>query len=168
MSVAFDPDPNDDDIAPGRVPPHNTAAERSLLGAWLLSTQARTHHVNPHDWYHPTSAVIADAITTLDHAGQPVDPVTVADQLERDGNLDRVGGPATLTAFITQVPATTNAHRYAAIIRRHAHTRRLIQAATDLIDAAYNLDDQALEEAQWALLRVIAETTTTEEQVGAA
>lgn len=157
MSVAFDPGPNDDDITPGRIPPHSTGAERSLLGAWLISAQARTHYVPPEDWYHPHSATIANAIHALVSDGQPVDVVTVADQLERAGNLDRIGGPATLTALIAEVPATTNAHRYAHIITRHAHTRRLIAAAGDLIDAAYQLDDQALEQAQWALLRVIAE-----------
>lgn len=159
MSVAFDPTPTDEQNDVGRVPPHNTAAERSLLGAWLISANARQNRPHPGDWYHPTSAAIADAITTLDHNNQPIDPVTVADQLEHTGHLDRVGGPATLTALIAQVPATTNAHRYATIIRRDAHTRRLMAAATDLIDAAYTLDDTALETAQWALLRVIAETT---------
>lgn len=161
MSVAFDPTPTDEDLTPDRVPPHNTAAERSLLGAWLISAQARAHHVDPQDWYHPTSALIADAITTLDHNNQPIDPVTVADQLERTGHLDRIGGPATLVTLIAQVPATTNAHHYAHIIRRDAHTRRLMRVATDLIEAAYTLDDTALEEAQWALLRVIAEDFET-------
>lgn len=151
------PPPDDPDSHQQRVPPHSTAAERSLLGAWLISAAARQHRPQPDDWYHPTSQHIAAAITTLHDAGQPIDQITVADQLERDGNLARIGGPATLDSLIAQLPATDGAPRYAQIIRRDAHARRLLRACRDLTDAIYTLDDQETTDATWRLLHVIAE-----------
>lgn len=152
-----------DDLHPGgqehsgRIPPHNTAAERALLGAWLISNDARTHHVDVADFYHPTAARIAAAIHELADTGQPIDQITVADHLERAGHLDRIGGPATLASLIADLPLTANAGRYAAIIRRDAHHRRLLLACHELAEAIYALDDPEIEAAQWRLLEVIAE-----------
>lgn len=151
-----DPHPGDHENA-GRTPPHNTAAERALIGAWLISTDARTHHVPVADFYHPTAARISTAIHELAAAGQPIDQLTVADHLERHGQLDAIGGPATLASLIADMPMTTSAGRYAQIIRRDAHHRRLLWACHDLSEAIYALDDPAIEAAQWRLLEVIAE-----------
>jgi len=151
--------PAPDDQPAGRVP-HNTAAERALIGSWLISPAARQHHVPPHDFYHHTSARIAQAITTMTTNGDPIDQLTVADHLERHGQLDAIGGPATLASLIADIPVTGNAERYAHIIRRDAHHRRLLHACRDLSDAIYTFDDPGIETATWQLLEVIAEQDT--------
>lgn len=125
-----------------RVPPHNLAAEESLIGAALLVTSAidtADGIVTPDDFYKPAHAHIWQAITTLHTAGQPVDPVTVADQL--GPHLDTIGGPATLVTLLANTPATGNAHRYATIVAEHATLRRLIRVAGDIADRAYELPD---------------------------
>ncbi|HMQ27827.1 MAG TPA: DnaB-like helicase N-terminal domain-containing protein, partial [Acidimicrobiales bacterium] len=82
-----------------RVPPHNLAAEESLLGAMLLSKDAIATAVEIVDadaFYKPAHGHIFEAVATLFGAGEPVDPVTVAEELSRAGLLEGIGGPATL------------------------------------------------------------------------
>ena len=150
-------DTYEDDGPPPRLVPHNTAAERSLIGAWLLSTAARAHHVDPDDFYHPHHRHIAAAIQHTEQAGHPVDHVTVNDQLERTGRLAACGGPSTLASLIADVPATTSAGRYAAIIRRDAHERRLLRACANLTEALYALDPDEQNTAARRLVELIAE-----------
>lgn len=160
-TIDLDPPIEDPDQAAPRRVPHNTPAERALIGSWLLSTEARTHHVNPADFYHPTAATIATAIHQMAANGAPIDVVTVTDHLERTGQLDRIGGPATPTSLVNAHYVTGHAHRYAAIIRRDAHLRRLLNACRDLTDAIYTLDDTETTAATWRLLHVIAEEDET-------
>ena len=83
--------------AAGRVPPHDLQAEESLLGAMMLSAGAigdAAGTVTASDFYKPAHGHIFDAIHTLYASGQPVDAVTVADELRRAGLLDAIGGPA--------------------------------------------------------------------------
>src|SRR3954447_23414046 len=78
-----------------RVPPHNLQAEESLLGAMLLSKDAIAsagEAVGVNDFYKPAHAHVFDAITSLYGAGEPADPVTVAEELRRAGLLEAVGG----------------------------------------------------------------------------
>src|SRR5262249_59337911 len=112
-----------------RVPPHNLQAEESLLGAMLLSKDAiaaGVELVGADDFYKPAHGHVFDAITTLYAAGDPVDPVTVADELRRAGLLDAIGGQGVLVTLQANTPATTSAGRYAKIVEEHSLLRRLI------------------------------------------
>src|SRR5579875_893638 len=108
---------------PERVPPHDLAAEESLLGAMLLSRDAIASAVercSAEDFYRPAHGHIFDAITALYAQGEPADPVTVADELRRADLLDLVGGISTLMALQANTPAITNAGRYGRIVEEHA------------------------------------------------
>src|SRR3954464_2206402 len=128
-----------------RVPPHNLQAEESLLGAMLLSRDAIAAvaevRVGPADFYKPTHGHIYEAITSLYERGEPADPVTVAEELSRDGLLDSIGGAATLVSLQATTPATTNAARYARIVEEHALLRRLIGVAGEIAELGYELPD---------------------------
>src|SRR2546423_11333492 len=79
----------------GRVPPHNIEAEESLLGAMLLSKDAiasAVETVRPEDFYKPAHGHLFEAIQTLYGQGEPVDPVTVAEELRRGQPLHAPGG----------------------------------------------------------------------------
>jgi len=124
--------------------PSNLQAEESLLGAMLLSRDAiaaASELLSADDFYKPAHGHIYDAITTLNAAGEPADPVTVADELRRAGLLDAIGGAATLVMLQTGTPATSNAGRYAKIIEEHALLRRLIRVAGDIAEMGYDLPD---------------------------
>lgn len=127
-----------------RVPPHNLSAEESLLGAMLLSRTAidlASESVSASDFYKPAYGHIYEAITSLSAQGEPVDPVTVADELRRHGLLDAVGGPATLINLQANTPATSSAGRYAKIVEEHALLRSLIGVAGEIAELGYELPD---------------------------
>jgi replicative DNA helicase len=129
-----------------RVPPHDLRAEESLLGAMLLSNDARTVGVDrlgPGDFYKPAHGHIFDTIARLHHAGEPVDPVTVAAELERAGLLEVVGGPAVLVDLQAATPATSNAGRYATIVAEHAQSRQALADAGEIALAARSGDTAA-------------------------
>lgn len=110
----------------------------------LLSKDAiavATETVTSDDFYKPAHAHIFEAITNLSAAGEPADPVTVADELRRAGLLDAIGGPATLVHLQANTPATSNAQRYARIVEEHALLRKLIAVAGEIAEMGYDLPD---------------------------
>jgi replicative DNA helicase len=130
--------------ASSRVPPHNLDAERSLLGAMLLSRDAiaaALETCSADDFYKPGHAHVFEAVSTLYAQGEPADPVTVADELSRAGLLDMVGGLPALVELQAETPATSNAARYARIIEEHALLRRLIGVAGEIAEMGYGLPD---------------------------
>lgn len=127
-----------------RVPPHNLQAEQSLLGAMLLSRDAIASAVEAcgaGDFYKPAHGHIFEAITTLYAQGEPADPLTVADVLQRAGLLEAIGGLPTLTSLQTDTPATSNAGRYARIVEEHALLRRLIGVAGAISELGYSVPE---------------------------
>jgi replicative DNA helicase len=97
--------------------------------------------VTADDFYKPAHSHIFDAITSLSSAGEPADPVTVAEELRRAGLLDAIGGPATLVTLQAGTPATSSAQRYARIIEEHALLRRLIGVAGEIAEMSYELPE---------------------------
>jgi replicative DNA helicase len=128
----------------GRVPPHDLHAEESLLGAMMLEAEAiatAAGVLRADDFYKPAHAHIFDAIHALYAAGQPVDPVTVADELRRNGLLATVGGHPVLVDIMASTPATTNAAGYARIVEEHALLRRLIGVAGEIAEIGYGMPE---------------------------
>lgn len=122
--------------------PHNLDAEASLIGAILLSPHALADiaavGLTPQDFYKATHQFVFAAIAALAAAGEPIDAVTVAQKLRRDGLLDQVGGPTALLDIQSSTPAISNAGRYARIVAEDALRRRAIVLAADLSAAAMN------------------------------
>jgi replicative DNA helicase len=132
----------------GRVPPHNLDAEESLLGAMLLSRDAIVAAteigVGADDFYKPAHGHVFDAITSLYGAGEPSDPVTVAEELRRANLLEAIGGPMLLVSLQASTPATSNAARYARIINELALLRRLIGVASEIAEIGYSVPDDVI------------------------
>ena len=150
-----------------RVPPHNLQAEQSLLGAMLLSRDAIASAVEvcgPEDFYKPAHGHVFEAITTLYAQGEPADPLTVSDVLQRAGLLEAIGGLPTLTSLQTDTPATGNAARYARIVEEHSMLRRLIGVAGAIAELGYGVPDDvaaAVDRAE-SLVFEIAERRVTD------
>ncbi|HWL43078.1 MAG TPA: replicative DNA helicase [Ilumatobacter sp.] len=143
------------------MPPHNIEAEESVLGALLLSRDAINAvgelSLAPGDFYRPSHQHIFDAIRSLYGAGNPVDVVTVADELRRHGLLDQIGGAAALHDLQNATPAISSAGHYAKIVQDTAILRQLIFAAGDIAELAYSEPDdvaKALDEAESKVFRV--------------
>lgn len=123
-----------------RIPPHNLEAEQSVLGGMMLAPAGildATDHLDHTDFYRPAHTLIYQAILTLHTAGEPADPLTVADQLRKDGNLDRAGHATYLHTCVNTAPTSANTGYYAAIVRNLALLRRVIEAGTSLVQMGY-------------------------------
>lgn len=121
------------------VPPQNLEAEESVIGAMLLSPRAIEEVADllqPSDFYRETHAVIYQAALDLFLSGNPVDAITVADQLDRTKQLTRVGGPARVAELAALVPSASNVTHYARIVANEAVRRSLVRAGQQIVQSA--------------------------------
>ena len=124
----------------GRQPPQDMAAEQSVLGGMLLSKDAIADVLEvlaPADFYRPAHQAVYDCILDLYGRGEPADAITVSAELERKGELRRVGGAPYLHTLIATVPTAANAGFYAEIVAEKAILRRLVQAGTRIVQYGY-------------------------------
>ncbi len=123
-------------VAPGRVPPHDLDAEMSVIGSILLdplSIAKIAQFLRPEDYYLENNGQIYRAALDLVAAGEPIDNVTLAAQLQKMGLLDRIGGRAQLASMQGAVPTAANIEHYGNIVRECADRRglaRLLAAAS--------------------------------------
>ncbi len=123
-----------------RTPPQDMAAEQSVLGAMLISKDAIAEVaevLRGVDYYRPSHETIHDAVIDLFGRGEPVDMVTVANELQRKGELQRAGGAPYLHTLAANVPIAANAGWYAEIVREKAVLRRLVDAGTKIVQIGY-------------------------------
>lgn len=121
---------------PGLLPPQDVHAEQSVLGSMLLSKDAigeAAEELDSRDFYRPAHETIYAAIIDLYGRGEPADAITVADELTKRGDLQRVGGQAYLHELINSVPVASNAGYYAHIVAERAVLRRLVEAGTRIV-----------------------------------
>ena len=124
-----------------RIPPHNPDAERSVLGAALLSEDALfdvVEVVKPEDFYDPNHKEIFSVIYELNKKNAPVDALTVSEELDKRGSLEMVGGRAYVAGLSSATPTTANAGEYAKIVAEKASIRRLIAKADDIVVKGYD------------------------------
>src|SRR5215475_2057485 len=154
--------------APGfeRTPPQDIAAEQCVLGGMMLSKDAIADVVEVlrgHDFYKPAHQSVYDAIIDLYGRGEPADPVTVAAELTRRGEIARIGGAPYLHTLISSVPTAANAGYYARIVRERAVLRRLVEAGTKIVQMGYGGDgseaDDIVDRAQAELYSVTERRT---------
>ncbi len=123
-----------------RTPPQDLEAEMSVLGSMMLSREAINEvadEIRGADYYKPAHEIIHDTIVDLSGRGEPADAVTVAGELQRRGELARVGGAAYLHTLIASVPTAANAGYYARIVSERAVLRRLVTAGTRVVQLGY-------------------------------
>jgi replicative DNA helicase len=129
-------------LTPGRVPPHDLDAEMSVLGSILLdplSVAKVLQFLHPEDFYRENNGQIYRAALDLFAAGEPIDNVTLASQLQSMGMLERVGGRSQLASMQGAVPTAANIEYYGRIVKEKAYKRRLISAGSDI--AGFGFDD---------------------------
>jgi replicative DNA helicase len=100
--------------------------------------------VSAEHFYKPAHAHIFEAVLSLYGAGEPADTVTVADELNRAGLLEAVGGPTSLLHIQTSTPAATNAAKYAEIVYEHAVLRRLIAVGGEIAELGFSQPDDVV------------------------
>jgi len=153
-----------------RTPPQDVIAEQSVLGGMLLSKDAIGDVIEilrERDFYRPAHELIYNAIIELYGRGEPADPVTVAAELTKRGDIARAGGAPYLHTLISSVPTAANASYYAKLIREKAILRRLVEAGTKIVQLGYNIEsevDEVVDQAQAEIYQV-TERRTSEDYI---
>ncbi len=145
---------------PERTLPHSLDAERSVLGAILIDNEAynvAASVLDPRAFFRDAHRRIFDRMIALAERSQPIDLVTLKEELERAGDLDEVGGPAYIASLVDGVPRATNVEYYARIVKEKSTLRSLIYSANKILANAYEADQDAdliLDEAESAIFSV--------------
>lgn len=124
-----------------RVPPQNTEAEQSVVGAMLLDKDAIievAEFLLPEHFYEQKHRLIYQNILELFEEGLPVDIVTLSDKLKKKKVLKKVGGRAYLTDLVSQVPTSAHAEEYGLIVKNNAVRRNLISAAANITNWSFD------------------------------
>jgi replicative DNA helicase len=132
-------------VRTGRVPPHSEEAEQAVLGAMMLSGEAIAQvadiGLKAEDFYRSGHRAVYEALNDLYARGQPVDVVTTKEELLRRGSLESVGGALYLQHLVENVATPASASHYGRIVGDHALLRRLITAAGEILNSAYEVPE---------------------------
>ncbi|HHY98930.1 MAG TPA: replicative DNA helicase [Firmicutes bacterium] len=143
-----------------RMPPQNIEAEQSTLGSMLLDKDAIATAFEillPEDFYKEAHRLIYEAILSLYDKGQPVDVVTVTEQLRRQNALEKVGGASYITTLVNFVPTAANVGYYARIVKDKSILRSLVTAGTEIAAIGYEAQEDvesALDMAEQLIFRI--------------
>jgi replicative DNA helicase len=133
-------------VALDRVPPQNLDAERAVLGGVLLDPEAATRAVeivSPEAFYRPAHGRIFRAMLSLFTRREPIDVMTLSEELGKAGDLEAVGGIAALTDLVDSTPSAANIEHYARIVLDKYILRQLIRASTEIAEDAFAADREA-------------------------
>jgi len=129
----------------GKIPPQNIEAEQSVLGSMLLDKDAIpvvAEILKDEDFYREDHSEIYEAIMDLFDKAEPIDLITVTEQLKSRGTLDKVGGLEYITNMAASVPTTANVKHYASIVEEKSILRKLIRASSEIMDMSYEASDE--------------------------
>ncbi|WP_440054285.1 replicative DNA helicase [Pseudoalteromonas sp. T1lg65] len=124
-----------------KVPPHSIEAEQSVLGGLMLDNEAFdrvAELVVSKDFYTRTHKLIFEAMERLVETGQPIDLITISENLEKNNQLESVGGFAYLAEIAKNTPSAANIDAYASIVRERAVIREMIGVAHEIAEAGFN------------------------------
>jgi replicative DNA helicase len=126
---------------PMRIPPHNLDAERAVLGAILLEGRETLPRViellKASDFYTEAHRLTYQGMLALFNRSEPVDVLTLTEELRRSDQLEIVGGPAALALLVEQGSISAYLNSYASIVRDMAVLRELIQTSSQIIAQAF-------------------------------
>ncbi len=149
-----------------RVPPYNLEAEQALLGSMMLDLEAvniASEILQPEDFYRESHRVIFLALLDLEVRGEPIDMITLTEELRQQNNLEKVGGVSYVATLANIVPSAANARYYANIIEEKAILRRLIQFANNIASRCYEDSEEThelLDSAERAILEIAGNRST--------
>ncbi len=125
----------------GKIPPHDIEAEQAVLGSMLTDDEAvmaAVERLKADCFYREDNRLIFEAIVNLYNRSEPVDLVTVNDELSSMGNFEKVGGFEYIATLPDKVPTTANVQKYIDIVEEKSTLRKLIKTANEIIELGYN------------------------------
>ncbi len=128
------------ELLTSKIPPHSLEAERAVLGAILLEKDSLPRVVEalrPSDFYKEGHRKVFEAMIALFERSEPVDLLTLREELRRRVELEEVGGDAALATMVEEATTAAHLHTYAGIVREKALLRELIGVSTQIIGQSY-------------------------------
>jgi len=125
----------------GRIPPHSVESEQSILGSILLDKEAIitvTETIKPEDFYKEAHKIIYECMMKLNNKNEPIDLITLTEELKKQGHLEDIGGISYITSLSTIVPTTSNVKYYADIVKEKSVLRKLIKVSNDILNLGYD------------------------------
>ena len=125
----------------GKIPPHDVEAEQAIIGSMLTDKDAVISSIEmlkEDAFYREDNRAIYSAILSLYSKNEPIDIITVKNELVEAGNFERIGGIEYLASLPERVPTTANVEKYIKIVDEKYMLRKLIQSANDLIALGYD------------------------------
>ncbi len=125
----------------GKLPPQDIPMEEVVLGALMLEKDAYSlisEILKPESFYEKKHQLIYSAIQKLAFAQNPIDMMTVINQLQKDGTIDQIGGPFYITQLTQKVGSAAHIEYHAKIIAHKALARNLINYAGEIGAAAFD------------------------------
>lgn len=129
----------------GKIPPHSLEGEQSVLGAMLLDKDAivvASEILRDEDFYKEAHKEIFEAVIEIYNRNEPVDLVTLSEELKKRGTLEAVGGSVYLADLSDAVSTTANIKYYCEIVEEKSVLRKLIKASDDIIAKGYQADEE--------------------------
>ena len=124
-----------------RIPPHSVESEQSILGSIILDKEAIitvAETIQPMDFYKEAHKIIYESMLKLNSNNEPIDLITLIEELRKEGHLDSIGGISYLTSLSTIVPTTSNVKYYANIVKEKSVLRKLIKVSNDILNSGYD------------------------------
>ncbi len=124
----------------GRIPPHSIEAEQSVLGSMMVSKESintALEIVRPDDFYKEANKEIFETIIVLFNKNEPVDLITLPEELKRRGTLEGIGGITYIANLSSSVATTANTKYYCKIVEEKSILRRLIKSSDEIMTKAY-------------------------------
>jgi len=153
---------SDIDLASFKIPPQNIEAEQSILGAVLIENEALNkvlEVLEGDDFYREAHQKIFACMVELYERNEPLDLITLTNQLKKKKKLEEVGGASYLAGLVDAVPTAANVSYYTKIVKEKSTLRKLISTATEIVTQSYqegkDLDD-FLDEAEQAIFSISA------------
>jgi replicative DNA helicase len=143
-----------------RTLPHSLDAERSVLGAILLRNEAfneAAEVIDADDFYREAHRIIFNKMVALSERNEPIDFITLREELVRSVKIDEIGGAAYLSRLVDGVPRSTNVSHYANIVKEKSTRRALISQAHAIVESAYDGDldtDEVMDDAERRIFQV--------------
>ncbi len=143
-----------------RVPPQSKEAEQSVLGSMIIDREAifsAAELLTENDFYSTAHKKIFSGVISLSEKGEPVDLVTLSEELQRDQCLDAIGGRSYLVTLANAVPTAANVQYHSQIVREKSILRSLIQTATGIVSRSFDAPhdvDEFLDEAEQMIFEI--------------
>lgn len=128
-----------------KIPPHDEDAEEAVIGSMLTDKDAviaAIEVLKPEDFYRDDNKTIFEAEASIYAKGEPIDFITVKEELISMGKFDAVGGNEYLATLTDKVPTTANIEKYVKIVEDKSLLRTLIKTANELIDLGYSQNEE--------------------------